>query len=149
VKVILKEDITTLGKAGELVEVARGYGRNYLIPQGKALEATAQHLRQLEEQKRIILKRKAKDLEAAQRLADRITSLSIEISRKVVEEEKLYGSVSSKDIAEKLALQDIPLDRKRILLQEPIRTLGDFEVPVKLHPEVTSLLKVKVVAEKS
>jgi large subunit ribosomal protein L9 len=148
VKVILKEDIATLGKAGDLLEVARGYGRNYLIPQGKALEATAQHLRQLEEQKRIILKRKAKDLEAAQNMAERITSLTVEISRKVVEEEKLYGSVSTKDIVEKLADQEIPLDRKKILLQEPIRTLGDYEVPVKLHPEVTSLLKVKVVEEK-
>jgi large subunit ribosomal protein L9 len=148
VKVILKEDIATLGKAGDLLEVARGYGRNYLIPQGKALEATARHLRQLEEQKRIILKRKSKDLEAAQKLAERIASLTVEISRKVVEEEKLYGSVSTKDIVEKLAGQEIPLDRKKILLQEPIRTLGDYEVPVKLHPEVTGLLKVKVVEEK-
>jgi large subunit ribosomal protein L9 len=149
VKVILKEDIPTLGKAGDLLEVARGYGRNYLIPQGKALEASAQHLRQLEEQKRIILKRKAKDLESAQDLSERIGALTLEISRKVVEEEKLYGSVSTKDIVENLAAQKIPLDRKKVLLQEPIRTLGDYEVPVKLHPEVTSMLKVRVVEEKS
>ncbi|HMK65104.1 MAG TPA: 50S ribosomal protein L9 [Thermodesulfobacteriota bacterium] len=147
-KVILKEDIATLGKAGDLVEVARGYGRNYLIPHGKALEATPHHQRQLEEQKRIILKRKAKDLESAQQLAEQFESLTIEIARKVVEEGKIYGSVSSKDLMEKLAEQQIVIDRKKILLKDPIRTLGQFEVPIRLDQEVTATLKVSVIEDK-
>ncbi len=147
-KVILKEDIATLGKAGDLVEVARGFGRNFLIPQGKALEATPHHQKQLEEQKRIILKRKAKDLEDAQKLAELFGTLTLELSRKVVEEGKIYGSVSTKDLMEKLAEKNISLDRKKILLKEPIRTLGDFEVPIKLDSEVTATLKVSVVETK-
>jgi large subunit ribosomal protein L9 len=147
-KVILKEDISTLGKAGDLVEVARGYGRNYLIPQGKAMEATPHHQRQLEEQKRIILKRKANDLASAKQLAEQFEAITLEVSRKVVEEGKLYGSVSAKDLVEKLAEQNIALDRKKILLKDPIRTLGQFEVPIKLDQEVTATLKVAVVEDK-
>lgn len=147
-KVILREDISTLGKAGDLVEVARGYGRNFLIPHGKALEATPHHQKQLEEQKRIILKKKAKDMEAAQTLAGHFESLTLELSRKVQEEGKLYGSVSAKDLVEKLAEQNISLDRKKIILKEPIRTLGDYEVPIKLEAGVTATLKVSVVEAK-
>ena len=147
-KVILKEDISTLGKAGDLIEVARGYGRNFLIPHGKALEATPHQQKQLEEQKRIILKRKAKDMEAARMLAGQFESLSLELSRKVKEEGKLYGSVSVKDLVEKLAEQNILLDRKKILLKEPIRTLGNYEVPVKLEAGLTATLKVSVVEDK-
>jgi len=147
-KVILKEDISTLGKAGDLVEVARGYGRNFLIPHGKALEATQHQQKQLEEQKRIILKRKAKDMEAARMLAGQFDSLSLELSRKVQEEGKIYGSVSAKDLVEKLAEQNILLDRKKIFLKEPIRTLGNYEVPIKLEAGVTATLKVSVVEDK-
>jgi large subunit ribosomal protein L9 len=147
-KVLLKEDIVTLGKVGDLVEVARGYGRNFLIPQGKALEATPHHQKQLEEQKRIILKRKAKDLEAAQNLAGQFEGLILELSRKVVEEGKIYGSVSTKDLAEKLAEKNITLDKKKILLKEPIRTLGNYEIPIKLDSEVTATLKVTVTEDK-
>jgi large subunit ribosomal protein L9 len=147
-KVILKEDISSLGKAGDLVEVARGYGRNYLIPQGKALEATTHHQRQFEEQKRIILKRKATDLASAKKMAEQFETITLEVSRKVVEEGKLYGSVSAKDLVEKLAEQNIDLDRKKILLKDPIRTLGQFEVPIKLDNEVTATLKVAVVEDK-
>jgi len=147
-KVILKEDISTLGKAGDLVEVARGYGRNFLIPHGKALEATPDQQKQLEEQKRIILKRKAKDMEAARILAGQFDALSLELSRKVQEEGKIFGSVSAKDLVEKLAEQNILLDRKKILLKEPIRTLGNYEVPIKLEAGVTATLKVSVVEDK-
>jgi large subunit ribosomal protein L9 len=147
-KVLLKEDIATLGKVGDLVEVARGYGRNFLIPQGKALEATPHHQKQLEEQKRIILKRKAKDLDAAQNMAGQFEALTLELSRKVVEEGKIYGSVSTKDLMEKLAEKNISLDRKRILLKEPIRTLGNYEVPIKLDQDVTATLKVSVIEDK-
>jgi large subunit ribosomal protein L9 len=147
-KVILKEDISNLGKAGDLVEVSPGYGRNFLIPQGKALEATPHHQKQLEEQKRIILKRKAKDLEAAKSLAEKFEMMTIELSRKVQDEGKLYGSVSSKDLIEKLAEQNILLDRKRINLKDPIRSLGDYEVPVKLDAGVMATLKVTIVEDK-
>jgi large subunit ribosomal protein L9 len=147
-KVILREDISTLGKAGDLVEVARGYGRNFLIPHGKALEATPHHQKQLEEQKRIILKKKDKDMEAARTLAEQFESLTLKLSRKVQEEGKLYGSVSAKDLVEKLAEQNISVDRKKIFLKEPIRTLGDYEVPIRLEAGVTALLKVSVVEAK-
>lgn len=144
-KLILKEDVLNLGRAGDLVEVARGYGRNYLIPQGKALEATAHHLRQLEEQKRLILKKKAKDLDQARQAADQAAALTITIPRKVSEGEKIFGSVTAKDIAEELGKTNLVFDRKKIILEEPIRTLGSFEVPLKMHPEITATLKVQVV----
>lgn len=145
-KLILKEDVINLGKAGDLVDVARGYGRNFLIPQGKALEATAQHLRRLDEQKRLILKKKAKDLSLAQETAERMTALTITIPRKVAEGDKIFGSVTAKDIAEELGKADLTVDRKRILLEEPIRSLGDFEVPLKMHAEIMATLKIQVVA---
>jgi large subunit ribosomal protein L9 len=144
-KLILKEDVLNLGKAGDAVEVARGYGRNYLIPQGKALEATAHHLRQLEEHKRLILKKKAKDLDQARETAEQMAALTLTIARKVAEGEKIFGSVTTKDIAEELQKANLPLDRKRILLDEPIRSLGNFEVPLKMHPEITTTLKIQVV----
>ncbi len=147
-KVILKEDISTLGKAGDLVEVTKGYGRNYLIPQGKALEATPHHQKQLEEQKRIILKRKAQELESARVQAEKFELLTLELSRKVQEEGKLYGSVSAKDLIEKLAEQNIVLDRKMVSLKEPIRNLGQYEIPIKLEAGITATLKVSVVEEK-
>jgi large subunit ribosomal protein L9 len=147
-KVILKEDISTLGKAGDLVDVTRGYGRNYLIPQGKALEATPHHQKQLEEHKRIILKRKAQELESARSKAVQFELLTLELSRKVQEEGKLYGSVSAKDLMEKLAEQNIVLDRKMISLKDPIRNLGNYEVPIKLNAGVTATLKVSVIEDK-
>jgi large subunit ribosomal protein L9 len=147
-KLILKEDVPNLGKAGDLVEVARGYGRNFLVPQGKALDATAHHLRELEEQKRLIIKKKTKDLEAGQKLAEQITSLELTLSRKVSDGEKIFGSVTSKDLAEALAKSQITLDRKNILLEEPIRTLGNFEIPLKIHPGITVQLRLKVSEEK-
>ena len=126
----------------------RGPSGRQNIDHGKALEATPHQQKQLEEQKRIILKRKAKDMEAARVLAGQFESLSLELSRKVKEEGKLYGSVSAKDLVEKLAEQNILLDRKKIFLKEPIRTLGNFEVPVKLDAGVMATLKVSVVEEK-
>ena len=147
-KLILKEDVPNLGKAGDLVEVARGYGRNFLVPQGKALDATARHLRELEEQKRLIIKKKTKDQEAAQKVAEQINSLELTLSRKVSDGEKIFGSVTAKDLAEALAQAQIVLDRKNILLEEPIRTLGDFEIPLKIHSGITAQLRLKVSEEK-
>ncbi len=146
-KLILKEDVPNLGKAGDLVEVARGYGRNFLVPQGKALDATARHLRELEEQKRLIIKKKTKDQEAAQQLAGQINALELTLSRKVSDGEKIFGSVTTKDLAEALAKAQIVLDRKNILLEDPIRTLGDFEIPLKIHSGITARLRLKVSEE--
>jgi large subunit ribosomal protein L9 len=144
-KLILKEDVSNLGKAGDAVEVARGYGRNFLIPQGKAIEATALHLRQVEEHKRLILKKKAKDLDQAQQRAEQMAALTLTIARKVAEGDKIFGSVTTKDIAEELQKADLPVDRKKILLDEPIRSLGTYEVPLKMHSEITTSLKIQVV----
>jgi len=146
-KLILKEDVPNLGKAGDLVEVARGYGRNFLVPQGKALDATARHLRELEEQKRLIIKKKTKDQEAAQQLAEQINALELTLSRKVSDGDKIFGSVTTKDLAEALAKAQIVLDRKNILLEDPIRTLGDFEIPLKIHSGITARLRLKVSEE--
>jgi large subunit ribosomal protein L9 len=102
----------------------------------------------LEEQKRLIIKKKTKDLEAAQKLAKQITSLELTLSRKVSDGEKIFGSVTSKDVAEALAKAQIALDRKNILLEDPIRTLGNFEIPLKIHPGMTVQLRLKVSEEK-
>lgn len=146
-KVILRETLPNLGEAGDLVEVRPGYGRNYLIPQGKAVLATAGNVRRIEHEKRVALARQAKIKASATDLANRLAAVELTIARKVGEQEKLYGSVTSLDIAEALSAQNLPIDRKQIQLEEPIRTLGTFEVPVKLHAEVIQPVKVTVVAE--
>lgn len=146
-KVILRESVPNLGEAGDVVEVRPGYGRNYLIPQGKAVLATEGNVRRIEHEKRVALARQAKIKAGAQQLAERLAAVELTIARRVGEQDKLYGSVTSLDIAEALSAHNLPIDRKQILLEEPIRTLGTFEVPVKLHAEVVQPVKVTVVAE--
>ncbi|HLV60875.1 MAG TPA: 50S ribosomal protein L9 [Fredinandcohnia sp.] len=146
-KVILRETLPNLGQAGDVVEVRPGYGRNYLIPQGKAVLATVKNVRQLEHEKSVALARQAKIKASATDLAARLARVELTIARKVGEQDKLYGSVTSLDIAEALAAQHIEIDRRQIQLEEPIRSLGTFEVPVRLHPEVVQPVKVIVVAE--
>ncbi len=146
-KVILRETLANLGQAGDVVDVKPGYGRNYLIPQGKAVLATVGNIRRIEHEKRVALARQAKIKASASDLAARLAAIELTIARKVGEQDKLYGSVTSLDIAEALAAQNLEIDRRQIQLDEPIRTLGTFEVPVRLHAEVTQPLKVNVVAE--
>mgnify|MGYP000858664856 FL=1 len=146
-KVILRESVPNLGQAGDVVEVRPGYGRNYLIPQGKAVLATEGNVRRIEHEKRVALARQAKVKASAQDIANRLAAIELTIARRVGEQDKLYGSVTSLDIAEALAAHNLPIDRKQIQLEEPIRTLGTFEVPVKLHAEVVQPVKVTVVAE--
>lgn len=146
-KVILRETLPNLGQAGDVVDVKPGYGRNYLIPQGKAVLATVGNIRRIEHEKRVALARQAKIKASASDLAARLAAIELTIARKVGEQDKLYGSVTSLDIAEALAAQNLEIDRRQIQLDEPIRTLGTFEVPVRLHAEVTQPLKVNVVAE--
>jgi len=148
-KLILIENVPSLGKAGDTVSVAEGYGRNFLIPKKLALEATAANLRHLEQQKEAFLQRATREKQAAEALAGRIQELSCTLSRPAGESEKLFGSVTSHDLQKYLQEQGIALDRRKIQLPGPIKTLGSYTVALKLHPEVTAHLKVNVVAASS
>ena len=146
-KVILREDVENLGKIGDVVEVAVGYGRNYLLPRGLAVKASTKNLKEQEHQKKLIQARMDRQKKDARELAVSLDSVSCTIVRKTGEEEKLYGSVTSRDIEEALREEGLSIDRKRILLDEPIKKLGVYTVPVKLHTDVTGNIKVWVVKE--
>ncbi|MBN2124249.1 MAG: 50S ribosomal protein L9 [Deltaproteobacteria bacterium] len=148
-KVILKQDIDSLGMEGGIVDVAKGYARNYLIPQGLALEASSQNIKFMETQRKKIEIRRLKAKEDAEKIKQRLADLTVTISQKVGEEEKLYGSVTTMDIAEALEKKDVVVDRKKLQLDKPIKTLGEFQVPIKLHPEVTCAITVVVIPEES
>ena len=146
-KLILREDLENLGKIGEIVEVADGYGRNYLLPRGLAVKASTKNVKEQEHQRKLIQARMDRQKKDAQELAGSLDSVSCTIARKTGEEEKLYGSVTSRDIEEALREEGVSIDRKRILLDEPIKKLGVYTVPVKLHTDVTGNIKVWVVKE--
>ena len=146
-KVILTTEIESLGLEGDQVNVAKGYARNYLIPKGFALEATLQNIKMIEMQKKKIDERRLKAKEDAEQVKDLIKEKVITIKQKAGEEEKLYGSVTTMDIAEELEKAGITLDRRKIVLDSPIKTLGEYDVTIKLHPNVTGTLKVIVIAE--
>lgn len=146
-KVILREDVENLGKGGELVEVRPGYGRNFLIPRGLAVLANAKNVRELDHQKKVAEAKAAKLKQSAEAFAKRLAETPVALKRKVGEQDKLYGSVTALDIAEALAARGVQLDRRAIDLSEPIKTVGDHEVSVKLHREVVGKVKVKVEAE--
>jgi large subunit ribosomal protein L9 len=146
-QVILLENVPSLGKAGDLVKVSNGYGRNYLIPQKKALLATEKSLKAIEHQKRQVQQRMEKTKKDAEKMAQRIEKLSCTFVKTVGESGKLFGSVTSMDIENYLKENGIEVDRKKISLEEPIKNLGIFTVPIKLHPEVTTHVKVWVVQE--
>jgi large subunit ribosomal protein L9 len=146
-KVILTQDITGLGSIGDLITVKDGFGRNYLVPQGKALQATSQNMKKLEHQKRQIREKIDKAKREAERLAARIESVSCTVAKAVGEEDKLFGSVTGMDIEASLKLEGVEIDRKKINLLEPIKSLGIYNIPIKLHPEVTATLKLWVVKE--
>jgi large subunit ribosomal protein L9 len=146
-KVILTQDIAGLGSIGDLITVKDGFGRNYLVPQGKALQATSQNMKKLEHQKRQIREKIDKAKREAERLAARIESVSCTVAKAVGEEDKLFGSVTGMDIEASLKLEGVEIDRKKINLPEPIKSLGIYNIPIKLHPEVTATLKLWVVKE--
>ncbi|MDI7259085.1 MAG: 50S ribosomal protein L9 [Thermodesulfobacteriota bacterium] len=146
-QVILLEDVPSLGKAGEMVKVSVGYGRNYLIPRKKALFATEKNLKAMEHQKTLVQQQMGKIKKEAEKAARQIENLSCTFSKNVGESGKLFGSVTSMEIEAFLKENGIDVDRKKILLEEPIKNLGMYTVPVKLHPEVTAHLKVWVVQE--
>ncbi len=144
-KVILRQDMDRLGKAGEVVSVKDGYARNYLIPRQLAYAATPGNLRRFEEEKKRMMLQSEREKRHAETLAKELEKASCTISMAVGEEDKLFGSVTSQDIAEALKEKGIEIDRRKIQLEEPIKALGIYTVPVKLHPEVTANIKVWVV----
>ena len=146
-KVILKEDIPRLGTMGETVQVAPGYGRNYLIPQGKAVLATSKNFKELEHHRRLIQRKVELIRKDAESFAEKFRGLTLTLARKVVEEDKIYGSVSVSDISQALKEAGVEIERKLIKLDAPIKSLGEFQVPVKVHADVTAELTVQVVKE--
>jgi len=146
-KVILTKDLDNLGRAGALVEVKPGYGRNYLLPRNLAVLATAKNIRQLEHQKAGILSRAAKEKQNMTAMAQKLSAIEVKLSRKVGEQNKLFGSVTSKDIHELLVNQGYELQRKQIHLPEPLKEVGTHEVEVKLHAEVSAKIKVTIAPE--
>jgi large subunit ribosomal protein L9 len=147
VKVILTEDIAPLGAMGAVVEVARGYARNYLIPQGKAMEVTPGNLAQLEKAKVKYAQIRAKERGTAVAQVERLEGVSVTIAQRVAEEERLYGSVTAAMIAEALESQDFQVDKKQVELPEPIKKLGAYEVTIRLAPDVKATVTVEVVPE--
>lgn len=148
-KVILTQDVESLGLAGQTVNVAKGYARNMLIPNQLALLATPANLKLLEKKREEFKLRAMKEKERAQILAGQIQALHLSIAQKAGEKDKLYGSVTSMDLAAAMADAGVDIDRRKIKLAEPIKALGDYEVPVKLHGDVVAHVKVSVVKEET
>ncbi len=143
-EVILKEDVNKLGHRGDVVKVADGYGRNYLLPEKLAIEATAANKNVIEQMKSSSVRKSAKEKGAAEELGKQMDAVELVFERKVGDNEHLFGSVTSGDIAHALETKGFTVDRRKIALEDPLRSLGDFLVPVKLHREVTSHIKVTV-----
>jgi len=148
-KVILTEDIPKLGQTGDTVEVARGYGRNYLVPQGKALLASSKNVKALEHKRRLLRGKAELMRKEAEGRAEKIKGITVNVARKVVEEGKLYGSVTVSDLLQALEQRGVVLERKQIKLDEPIKALGEYKVTVKYHADVEAEFTVQVVEETS
>ncbi len=146
-QIILREDVINLGKSGDVVTVREGYGRNFLLPKGLAVAATERNVKQVEHQKKVITARNAKLAKDAQAVADKIAGIEVSISRQAGEGFKLFGSVSTRDIEEALSQKGVTLDRKKIVLSEPIKALGEYTLDVKLGQGVTGKIKVRVIPE--
>jgi len=146
-EVILKEDVPSLGKMGAVVRVRDGYARNYLMPRGLVLVADKKNLKMFEHQKRVIAERRERILKQGQDLAEKLAAVSLSIAVKVGEEGKLFGSVTNMDIEKALKDTGFDIERRQIHLAEPIKTLGDYEVPIRLSADVTAPVKLSVVAE--
>jgi large subunit ribosomal protein L9 len=146
-KVILVKDVDKLGEIGDIVDVADGYGRNYLLPRGYAIAATARNKRQLDHEQRVREQRIAQARKDAEAFAGTLQGIACHFTRKAGEEGKLFGSVTALDIAEKLKEAGLDIDRRRIQLEQPIKSLGEFSVPVRIRTDVSAQLKVTVAAE--
>jgi large subunit ribosomal protein L9 len=146
-EVILKEDVPKLGSRGDVVKVAEGYGRNYLLPRKLAIEANASNKAVIDQMKAAALRRSAKEKQQAEELSKQFDGLSVSFRRRSGEHDQLFGSVTSVDIAEALEKKGFQVDRRKIQLHEPLKTLGEFTVPLKLHKDVTTHLKVVIEKE--
>jgi large subunit ribosomal protein L9 len=146
-EVILKEDVSSLGHRGEVVKVAEGYGRNFLLPKKLAIEANAANKAVIEQMKQSSVRKSAKEKTEAEELQKQVDQVSLEFARKTGEKDHLFGSVTSADIAQALEHKGFTIDRRKVVLDEPLKQLGEFHVPVKLHRDVTAHVKVTVVAE--
>jgi large subunit ribosomal protein L9 len=146
-EVILKEDVNKLGHRGDVVKVADGYGRNYLLPEKLAIEANAANKAVIEQMKASAVRKSVKEKAGAEQLATQLSEVELVFERKVGESEHLFGSVTSGDIAHQLEIKGYTIDRRKISLDEPLKSLGEYHVPVKLHREVTSHVKVTVKGE--
>jgi large subunit ribosomal protein L9 len=149
IEVILKEPVDNLGNRGDVVKVAPGYARNYLLPRKLALAVTEGNKRQIEAERKRALAREAEERGGAEALAARLSHVEVVVARRVGEKDTLYGSVTSADIVEALGRQGFDLDRRKVQLADPIKSLGEFSVPVKLHRDVTAQVKVLVVKEEA
>jgi large subunit ribosomal protein L9 len=143
-KVILKEDVKNLGTMGSVVDVANGYGRNYLLPRNLAVEANSNNMRQFEHQKNIILVKAKKIIRSAEDLAKQVSGITLSIEAQSGEDDKLFGSVTSMDIAEALSKKGVDIDKRKINLEEPIKRLGTYSVAVKIHQDVLANVTVEV-----
>jgi len=144
-KVILREDVEAVGNIGDVLEVARGFARNYLIPRNKAVEATSRSLKAIEHAKRVIGEKAKKEKAVLESYGKKVSATAVTISVNVGKDDKMFGAVTTKDIAEALAVQGIEIDRRKIQLQHPIKELGSTKVPIKLHSQVTTEITVTVV----
>lgn len=147
-EVILRKDIPKLGKAGDVVKVKDGFARNYLIPKGLAILANQKTLKALEKERSIILAKAERERKKTQSLAEKLQGMTITLYRKAVEEGRLYGSVTASDIAKALAERGFEIEKKQIILDEPIKTVGNYEVNLKLSGDINVSIKVEVIEEK-
>ncbi|VAX31092.1 LSU ribosomal protein L9p [hydrothermal vent metagenome] len=148
-KIILREDVETLGSMGDIVTVKKGFARNYLLPRKLAVEANPRNIKEFEHHKRIIQEKANKVRNAAQILAEKIASKPVVIKAKAGEEDKLFGSVTNIDIQKALKESGFDIEKRKIILEEPIKRLGEYNVKVKFHPEVTANLTVQVIREEN
>ena len=146
-KIILKEDIESLGKRGDTIKVADGYARNFLMPKGLAIEASSKSAQAIEHEKKMIAKRAEKEKKNAEALLASFAGIAVVIARKTADREKLFGSVTTKDIEKALTEIGLKVDRKQVVLDEPIKQLGDFPVKIKLYPGIIADITVKVAEE--
>jgi large subunit ribosomal protein L9 len=146
-KIVLRQDVEHVGDRGQVVNVAPGFARNFLLPKGLALTATPGNMRTIELQKKVWAVREQHETEDARKLAAHISGLTVRVVKKVGENDALYGSVTSQEIADLLKAQGVEVDRRKIQLKEPIKALGTYEVPVKIHRSVSAAVSVQVVAE--
>ena len=148
-EVILREDVSNLGNRGDVVKVADGYGRNFLLPKNLAMEATPANKAVIEQMKAAAVRRSAKEKAEAEQLVTQLNTVALVFERKVGEDDRLFGSVTSSDIAQGLAAKGFTIDRRKVQLDEPLKSTGEFHVPVKLHREVTAHISVTVKGEEA